>query len=183
MHYQKKLIIYRFKQLFHILDEIKYEFNYDIKDVENLDQNNFDYDLIINKNEIPNTLNQLTLKEFPIKITNLLEKINLEILKNNFQDKSEIKINRFRLDLNSRELFLSNQKLKLTEKETDMIIYLLNSKKSVSVNELQNEVWGYQADVETHTVETHIYRLKKKISEKFSYDDFIISDKNGYKIS
>ena len=63
-----------------------------------------------------------------------------------------------------------------------MIIYLFNSKKSISIRELQNEVWGYQGDVETHTVETHIYRLRKKILEKFSYDNFIISNKDGYKI-
>ena len=182
MVYKKKLLIYKFKQLFFILDELKYSFNYDIKNIENTDIIDDNYDLIINNNEIPKVDNQLTLNEFPIRILKLVEKINLEILKKNFKNKSEIEIGKFKLDLNSRELNLNDQKLKLTEKETDMIIYLFNSKKSISIRELQNEVWGYQGDVETHTVETHIYRLRKKILEKFSYDNFIISNKDGYKI-
>ena len=85
--------------------------------------------------------------------------------------------------MNSRELSLGDQRLKLTEKETNIIIFLFKSKKPVGVNQLQNEVWSYQSDLETHTVETHIYRLRKKIYKKFSDNNFIISEKDGYKIS
>ena len=75
-----------------------------------------------------------------------------------------------------------NSKLKLTEKETNTIIYLSKKNKAVSVDELQEDVWSYQPDIETHTVETHIYRLRKKILNIFHDNDFIISEKNGYKI-
>ena len=61
-------------------------------------------------------------------------------------------------------------------------IYLLNKKLPTSIEELQKEVWGYNSELETHTVETHIHRLRKKIKEKFNEDNLIISSKNGYKI-
>ena len=70
----------------------------------------------------------------------------------------------------------------MTEKEIDTIIYLSKSGKPVSIDELQDKVWRYQSDMETHTVETHIYRLRKKILNTFNDKDFIISEKNGYQI-
>ena len=86
------------------------------------------------------------------------------------------------IDLNSREIKIKNIKLKLTEKEINTITYLSNSNKPVSIDELQEKVWSYQSDIETHTVETHIYRLRKKILNTFSDNQFIISKKNGYQI-
>ena len=79
-------------------------------------------------------------------------------------------------------MFIKNTKLKLTEKEINTIIYLSKSDKPVSINELQVKVWSYQSDIETHTVETHIYRLRKKILKIFNDNNFIISKKNGYQI-
>ena len=76
-----------------------------------------------------------------------------------------------------------NSKLKLTEKEANIIVYLSQSNNSVSVDQLQFDVWGYSSKLETHTVETHIYRLRKKILKTFNDNDFIISHKNGYKIN
>ena len=73
-------------------------------------------------------------------------------------------------------------KLKLTEKEISSIIYLFKAAKPVSIEELQSEVWGYQPQLETHTVETHIYRLRKKIFKSFKDNTFILSKKNGYEI-
>ena len=75
-----------------------------------------------------------------------------------------------------------NTKLKLTEKEINTINYLSKSNKPVSIDELQGKVWSYQSDIETHTVETHIYRLRKKILNTFNDNEFIISKKNGYQI-
>jgi DNA-binding response OmpR family regulator len=75
-----------------------------------------------------------------------------------------------------------DNKLKLTEKEINTITYLSKSDKPVSIDELQEKVWSYQSDIETHTVETHIYRLRKKILKTFNDKDFIISEKNGYQI-
>ena len=76
----------------------------------------------------------------------------------------------------------NNIKIKLTEKEINTISYLSKSEKPVSIDELQEKVWSYQSDIETHTVETHIYRLRKKILNTFNDKDFIISEKNGYQI-
>ena len=79
-------------------------------------------------------------------------------------------------------MLMLDTKLKLTEKEIDTITYLSKSNKPVSINELQKMVWSYQSDIETHTVETHIYRLRKKILNIFNDDKFIVSKKNGYQI-
>ena len=79
-------------------------------------------------------------------------------------------------------MYKEKTKIKLTEKEINSIIYLNKAGKSVKIQELQSKVWGYQSELETHTVETHIYRLRKKILKIFNDENFIISDKNGYKI-
>ena len=86
------------------------------------------------------------------------------------------------IDLNSREMLIKDIKLKLTEKEINTITYLSNTNKPVGIEELQKMVWSYQSDIETHTVETHIYRLRKKILNTFNDDAFIVSKKNGYQI-
>ena len=86
------------------------------------------------------------------------------------------------LNLNSREMSFEDKKLKLTEKEIDTIVYLFKVASSVKIQELQSNVWGYQSQLETHTVETHIYRLRKKILKIFDDKNFIISKKDGYEI-
>ena len=108
--------------------------------------------------------------------------MNIEFLKLQFNNQSEMKINNYSIDMNSREMIINNTKLKLTEKEINTITYLFKSKKPVSIDELQSEVWSYHSDIETHTVETHIYRLRKKILNIFNDKEFIISKKNGYQI-
>ena len=118
----------------------------------------------------------------PINISKLTENINIEFLKLQFNNQSEVKINNYIINLNSREILINNTKLKLTEKEINTITYLSKSNKPVSINELQEKVWSYQSNIETHTVETHIYRLRKKILNTFSDDEFIVSKKNGYQI-
>ena len=87
------------------------------------------------------------------------------------------------INLNSREISSESEKLKLTEKEINIIIYLSKFKIPISVDELQTNVWGYQSELDTHTVETHIYRLRKKILKVFNDENFIISKKNGYQIN
>ena len=86
-------------------------------------------------------------------------------------------------NINSREMSSNANKLKLTEKEINSIIYLLKANKPVKIRELQSNVWGYQSQLETHTVETHIYRLRKKILKTFSDENLLLSKKNGYQIS
>jgi DNA-binding response OmpR family regulator len=117
-----------------------------------------------------------------MNISKLIEKINIEFLKLHFNNQSHVKINNYVIDLNSREMQMNSEKLKLTEKEINTITYLIKKKEPVSINELQKNVWSYQSDIETHTVETHIYRLRKKILSAFNDEEFIISKKNGYQI-
>ena len=183
----QNLIIYKFSSLYHILEELGLDLNLRIinLDSENsLNDNikNLNNFLIISDRKHPNIVNQFVLDNIPINIFKLVEKINIEFLKLKFNSQSEVKINNYTIDLNSREMLIKNIKLKLTEKEINTITYLSKSTKPVSINELQEKVWSYQSDIETHTVETHIYRLRKKILNKFNDNDFIISGKNGYQI-
>jgi DNA-binding response OmpR family regulator len=184
----KKLIIYDFKELFKILNEIKKELNYDIIEINSEDSlkislNKNDNYLFVVKRLVKNLNNQVLISSFPIKLSKLIEKLNIEFLKKNFHDQSELKIKKYNLDLNSRELIFNNKKIKLTEKESNIILYISNSTKPVSIEDLQLNVWGYHSDLETHTVETHIYRLRKKILATFDDSDFIKSKKNGYQIN
>ena len=82
--------------------------------------------------------------------------------------------------MNARILKRNDQELKLTEREIDAITFLHKKNKPVSVEKLQKEVWKYGEDLETHTVETHVYRLRKKIKDKFNDGNFILSEKKGY---
>ena len=183
----QNLIIYKFSALYHILEELGLDLNFKIsfvgneKSLKNKLKNLNNY-LIISNKKYPNIINQFVLENMPINIFKLIENINIEFLKHQFNSQSEIKINDYIINLNSREMFTDNSKLKLTEKEINTISYLSKSDKPVSIEELQEMVWSYQSDIETHTVETHIYRLRKKILNTFNDNEFIISKKNGYQI-
>ena len=184
----KKLIIYDFKELFKILYEIKEELNYEIIEISaenllNVSLNKKNDHLIIVKKLVKNINNQILVTSLPIKLSELIEKLNIEFLKKNFQNQSELKIQKYKLDINSRELILKNKKIKLTEKESNILLYISNSTKPVSIEDLQLNVWGYHSDLETHTVETHVYRLRKKILATFDDNKFINSEKNGYQIN
>ena len=183
----QNLIIYKFISLYHILEELSLDLNFKISYAE--DQNslntkakNLKNCLIISNKKYYETDNHLVLDDIPINIFKLIEKINIKFLKSQFNSQSEVKINNYIIDLNSREMLMNQNKLKLTEKEINTITYLSKSNQPVSIHELQKKVWSYQSDIETHTVETHIYRLRKKILNTFNDNEFIISKKNGYKI-
>jgi len=183
----QNLIIYKFIPLYHILEELDLDLNFkiDFADSENSLNNkvkNLSNYLIISNKKYPDIGNQFFFNNTPIGIFKLIEKINIQFLKLQFNNQSEVKINNYIINLNSREMIIKNTKLNLTEKEINTIIYLSKSDKPVSINELQEKVWSYQPDIETHTVETHIYRLRKKILNTFSDNEFIISKKNGYQI-
>ena len=90
---------------------------------------------------------------------------------------------KYSINLNSKNISKENKNLKLTEKEISTILYLSKSEKSVPIKELQLNVWAHQSILETHTVETHIHRLRKKIKEIFNDESFIISSKDGYSIN
>ena len=118
----------------------------------------------------------------PINIFAFIENLNVRFIQKKYQDQSNVNVKDFFLDINSRELKKGKSSLKLTERETDMILFLNNSKKPVNVETLEKEIWQHSSELETHTVETHIYRLRKKIKAEFGNDELIISNKDGYTI-
>ena len=118
--------------------------------------------------------------KYPINIYNLIEKINIQLIKYKYSFQSKIRVKNYSLDLNSRTISIENKSLKLTEREMEIILFLNDCKTPQKINDLQNKVWSYSSGLETHTVETHIYRLRKKISNNFQDEHFIISTDNGY---
>ena len=182
------LIIFKFNPLYLILKEIDTELNYTL--IEILDEkklvneiHNLKNYLIISQKFLPHFSNQVVFDKLPIKIHKLIEYVNIEVLKQKFNNQSKIKIGKYIINLNSREAIKKDIQLKLTEKEVNTICYLFKINKSVSIDELQSNVWGYQSNMETHTVETHIYRLRKKFLKSFNDENFIISKKDGYQIN
>ena len=183
----QNLIVYQFNTLFEILKELDQSLNFKIIEAKNEKSLNKEINfsksyLIATRKKISNSNNQVVFEKFPLKINKLIEKINVEFLKKQFNDQSKYNLKQYVIDLNSRTISSKNKKIKLTEKEIDTIIYLSKTNKIISILELQKKVWRYQYDIETHTVETHIYRLRKKFLKEFNDEEFISSEKNGYQI-
>ena len=182
----KKLIIFRYKELFNILEEIKENFEFKLefyekeRELENLENDNLSDYLVITKKKLSNLKKQIIIDKSPININDLIQTLNINFLKSKFIEQSKIDLGRYNLDLNSRILNQNEKELELTEKESSILIFLKQSKDPVKIDQLQEKVWGYNSELETHTVETHVYRLRKKINDKFCDNEFIISDKNGY---
>ena len=192
---QQNIFIVNYDSLYEILDEIKENLAFNVlkfKDVEEFLKtlkSNSDKLLICQRNNIKHLLNKginekniLFLDKVPLSIHEIVDLISIQLIKLRFNQQSKVNIKQYELNLNSK--FFSNDtvNLKLTGKEIEIILYL-NDLKKHNVLDLQKNIWKYSADIETHTVETHIYRLRKKISDKFNDENFILSDKNGYFIS
>ena len=180
------LIIYEYQILYQILNEISESLNFEITQSNSKDLKELKYDsknnyLIVSKKKIEGIKNSLILENLPIKFEKFIEIINIKFLKNKFLDQSNIKIGEYDLDLNSRKISLGDKSLNLTERETNLIIFI-KDEKNVTIKELQKMVWDYSPDLETHTVETHIYRLRKKMKETFGDESFILNTSNGYSI-
>lgn len=184
----KKIIIYDNLVLFKILDEIKENLNFDLINCDRKNLKGLTYDrssnlLILAKENIQVKYNLLILKKFPITLKKFIQLINIQFLKNSFNSQSDIRIGSYKINMNSREMIKDNSKLKLTEREINLMIFLSQSREPVKIEKLQKEVWEYNSELETHTVETHIYRLRKKIKDVFNDEHFILSLKNGYSIN
>ena len=126
--------------------------------------------------------NILFIDKFPIQLDKLIDKINVHLIQHQYNFKSKLSIKNYILNINSRTVFKDNKELKLTEKEIDIILFLNKNKKPQKIDVLQSQIWKYSTDLETHTVETHVYRLRKKIKDKFNDENFIISSEKGYSI-
>ena len=190
---KQNIFIINFNSLYEILDEIKDNLSFKI--IKHLNVDDFIKDantdlansLIISKSNQKFLLNKniteknlFDFNNFPLSLNKLIELINIQLIKLKFTNQSKISIKDYELNLNSKFFSRSGLSLKLTEKETEIILYLNESKEKHDVLDLQKNIWGYALGMETHTVETHIYRLRKKISDKFLDENFILNNKEGY---
>jgi hypothetical protein len=190
---KQNVFIVNYNPLYEILFEIKENLFFTIIQLENEDflfkDSYFDMEnsLIISKTNLKKSIkkklsdrNFLNFNHLPLSINKLLELINVQLIKIKFDHQSKINIKGYELNLNSKFFYKGNLSLKLTEKEIEIILYLDKKKIKHDIADLQKNIWGYSTNMETHTVETHIYRLRKKISNKFNDENFILSHKNGY---
>ena len=193
----QKLYIINLSNFYDILDELKEHIGYEISkfnskeiffDKYNSKKISLDNSiLIVNEKEynfFVKSIKEDQIIKFkpPVNIFKFIENLNVRFIQKKYQDQSNVNVKDFFLNINSRELKKDKLTLKLTERETDMILYLNDSKKPVNVETLEKEIWQHSSDLETHTVETHIYRLRKKIKAEFGNDDLIKSNKDGYTI-
>ncbi len=193
------------------LDELKEFFNFKISfSSDNIEKQSFlEYDVLlihedfINKSSFQKTLlekikkvkilisySKVNLPNYfdtqlllPTNIKEINEIVENSIAKKNFNKNSSIIIKEYNLDKNEKKLTKGNVSISLTEKEIQLLELLLsNNNVPIQKDKILKEVWKYATDVDTHTVETHIYRLRKKIKNNFSDDNFILNKKEGYLI-
>ena len=180
------LNVVNFQILYEILDEIKENLFFEIanyKDKSEFSKNSkttLQQELVITKDKTFSEGNVLFIDNFPIPLNKLIELVNIQLLKIKFNSQAKIKIKNYDLDLNSKFFSKGEISIKLTEKEIEIILYLNSNKIKHNVLDLQKNIWKYSSDLETHTVETHIYRLRKKIDDKFFDKNFILSHADGY---
>ena len=180
------LVIYEFNILYEILKELENYLNFTLvtcknNEISKINKKEINY-LIISKKKLSKFENQIIIDKFPINIKKLIENININFLKKKYNQQSEIVIGKYKLNLNSRVIYKNNNSLNLTEREANIISFLNSSKNPINIDKLQSIVWGHNSKLETHTVETHIYRLRKKVLETFNDNSFIVSSKLGYTI-
>ena len=154
------------------------------KDYEKVEKNNFP-SIIITKSRIsPNMLSgEFTERlSIPFSILELEKKIISLLAKYKFKESSLINLQGYIVDKNERKIKKNNLELQLTEKEINFLILFSQSKKPLCRNFVLKKVWNYSSKSDTHTVETHIHRLRKKILEKFNDNHFIKNNNEGYYI-
>ena len=192
---KQNVYILNFDELYEIFNEVKVVLNFNVSKVGNLDlqklnkesnSNLKDSILITIFNKKIYKISTLDEKEFlfienlPISLPNLIEKMNIFFLKIRFNFQNKIYIKNYNINLNNRTIYNDNLETSLTEKEVQIILFLLEKKTPQKISKLQSEIWNFSNDLETHTVETHIHRLRKKIKVIFGDNEFISSGENGY---
>jgi len=190
---KQNIFIVNFDLLYEILEEIKDNLSFNIVKFNKVEDflkspNLSSNDLLISQRSNLNSFlstgvnkdHILFFEDIPISINKIIELINIQLIKLRFNHQSKVRIKQYELNLNSKFFSNGSTNIKLTEKEIEIILYLNDTKKKHDVLDLQKNIWKYSEEIETHTVETHIYRLRKKISNKFNDENFILSDKSGY---
>ena len=143
--------------------------------------NTFDcFKVLASSNTEKNNLNYDNIIKLPTSVQDINQIVEKTAAKKQFNFNSSIVVKSYLLDKNEKKLLKNNKSIILTEKEIQLLELLLSKKKPVSKNDILSIVWNYSSDADTHTVETHIYRLRKKINETFLDENFIINGKEGY---
>ena len=135
-----------------------------------------------NNTNIKTKFQKYELINCPFNFKNFIEKINLIYMKLQFADNSKVKIANYIINLNTKEIYNDQNKIKLTEREKDFLIFLMKSNEPKTIKNILETVWGYVKGIETHTVETHVHRLRKKFLNHFNDNNFIKNNKKGYYI-
>jgi len=189
---KQNVYILNFNELYQIFNEVQNILNFDVFKIDDSDlqkiykTNNLKDSILITNSKTNFKISTMDKKDFlileslPIFLPNLIEKINIFFLKIKFNFQNKIHVKNYNINLNNRTIYKGNVDISLTEKEIQIILFLLNKKTPQKTLKLQNKIWNYNSNLETHTVETHIYRLRKKIKNIFRDDKFILSDENGY---
>ena len=196
------------KIFFQIIKEIKLFSAYKIKYYEDLDScvkdaekgnqlvvffvnplnkikiNNFPSLIVSKSSKIVNNLSDIICEQLimPFKILDFEKKIISLIAKSEFKKNSLINLRGYIIDKNERKIKKSNLELQLSEKEINFLILFSENKEPINRNFFLKNVWKYSEESETHTIETHIHRLRKKILEKFGDSNFIKNNNKGYYI-
>ena len=171
------LVIHNNTVLYNILFELKHLLSFEVIKTKNKNLNNVLNDkqsLVISSDNLESK-NQVFIDSLPISIDKLIYTLNIQFLKKKIENKKNIKIGNYIINYTSRKIQKKNKSLIITEKEVAIINFLNHSNRPRSINELQIEVWGHKSKLVTHTVETHVYRLRKKIKEYFNDNNFIKS--------
>ena len=189
---KKNIFIINSKSLYDIFNEVKILFDFNVfvineNDLElrnsSLEPNSIFLSFSLEEVDKLKYLDKnklIVIDNFPVSLIKIIEKINLLFLKINYKFKSEIKIKQYTLNLNDKTIRKDQKKIKLTEKELEIILFLSSNQRPQKTLNLQKKIWKYNNNLETHTVETHIYRLRKKIETEFKDAKFISSNKEGY---
>ena len=208
---EQTISIFGDKILFEILNEIKIFSKYKVKFFENynkyLEEKNKGIIIFFLNNSNTNLYKNISEKNFsiltifdksiskkklfaeakenltaPFFIKDLEKKITLAFAKAEYKKNSLIYLNGYLIDKNERKIRKNNLELQLSEKEVDFLILFSKNKEPISRHSVLKTVWNYSSASETHTVETHIHRLRKKILTKFNDDNFIKNNNKGYYI-
>ena len=194
---KQSVSIIEFSELYNILYEVKHLFSFNLYNYKNfndfiskIESNAINNSIVIlrqtdrlllqNNKILESTI--LVLDKLPVKLEKLIDLINTNLIKNEYEFQSKLNINQYVINLNSRTISNNIKELRLTEKEINIILFLNKENKEKTITSLQKTVWGYSSNLDTHTVETHIYRLRKKIKDNFNDENFIINSNNGYTI-
>ena len=201
-----KILVFGPESFISTLTELKLYFNFNLTSIKNdIIQNNVDV-LICHKDKLEDNeamnlikkynclkilasnkdIKNLKTFNFILKLpTSIIEINNLvesSIAKEKFVKNSSIYIKSYSIDKNEKKLFKDNNFIVLTEKEIQLLELFLSIKEPIPKEKILLQVWKYSSDADTHTVETHIYRLRKKINDSFGDNNFILNNKQGYYI-